>query len=895
MARQSGQWLLHYRLVEKIGEGAMGSVWRAEDTTLDRDAAVKILPDALAKDSQFLARFKREAKLLAAFSHPNLAAVYGVHQADSTRFLAMELVPGEDLSQRLGRGPLPIDEAVRVMGQIASALEAAHGRGVVHRDLKPANVRLMPNGQIKVLDFGLAKTIESDASAEGDTGGGGELPLTMAGVVLGTAPYMSPEQARGQPVDARTDIWSFGCVLWECLTGRRPFPAETFSDQIAAILHEEPDWTRLPANTPSRVVRVLRRCLAKDPCLRFHHIADARIELEDVAQVAELDASPAPDADAAPRSPRVVAALGVLLAAAIGLLLLNLRHEDREEPPPAPANPLATATPNKLTNWPGAEFDAAISPNGRWVVFVSDRKGPFEVFVGQIDTRNFEPVLQAGKMANVRVPVRNVGFVGDGSQIWIGGGLADGRTQAGRRGGSSMQAIDLLGGQPKDILPPEAVNAAWTRDAQRVVYHHGKGGDRIFVADADGANETEVPVPTEDGYHQHYPMWSFDSQWIFISRGWVTTGAVDLWRVRPSGKDLEQLTWEKRLVGYPTPLDEKTVLYVAQEANGAGPWLWALDLETKTSRRAGIGMEHYSSVSASADGKRVVATIENSQASLWTVPILEEREGTERDVKPYPLSAPRALLPRVRGDDLYYLSSPGSADGLWRKRDGETIEILKGAEAPLLEPPAISPDGQFAAVSIREGARVALWLISTTGRGRKRLGGPLVPRGAADWSPDGKWVVVGGSVSGQKGLYKVDVETDRPTLLLKGEAINPVWSPDDSMIVYTGPQLNTWTPLIAVRPESGDPVEGFPEINVIANGERARFLPDASGLVYMEGLNPGQDFYLLKLETMKPRRLTRIDTATRMRTFDITKDGKSIIFDRVRQDSDIVMFKWTTR
>jgi serine/threonine protein kinase len=278
----------------------MGSVWRAQDTTLDRDAAIKILPDTMANDALFLARFEREAKLLASLNHPNLASVFGVHDVDSTRFLAMELVPGEDLSQRLQRGALPVDEIVPILGRIADALEAAHKRGVVHRDLKPANVRLTPDGRVKVLDFGLAKTTQADPSSDSGSTPSADLQLTSTGVVLGTAPYMSPEQARGRPVDARTDIWAFGCVLWECLTGARAFHGESVPDLIVAILNDEPDWRKLPEGTPPSLVRLLRRCLAKSARERLHHIADARIELEEAA--AEFRARAGAAADRAPRA-----------------------------------------------------------------------------------------------------------------------------------------------------------------------------------------------------------------------------------------------------------------------------------------------------------------------------------------------------------------------------------------------------------------------------------------------------------------------------------------------------------------------------------------------------------------------------------------------------------------
>jgi serine/threonine protein kinase len=288
MSPQSGESLLHYRLVDKIGEGGMGVVWKAVDTTLDREVAIKILPDAFAADPERLARFEREAKMLASLNHPNVATVFGVHESKGTRFLAMELVPGEDLAQRLKGSRLPVDDAVHIARRVAKGLEAAHERGVIHRDLKPANIKVSIGGSVKILDFGLAKTLEPSSGSDLDltssptrTSAG-----TVAGTILGTAAYMSPEQARGQAVDQRSDIWSFACVVWECLTGQVLFGAATVSDSIGAILHNEPVWSALPADTPTGVQRMLRRCLAKDPNARLHSIADARIELEDT------DASP---------------------------------------------------------------------------------------------------------------------------------------------------------------------------------------------------------------------------------------------------------------------------------------------------------------------------------------------------------------------------------------------------------------------------------------------------------------------------------------------------------------------------------------------------------------------------------------------------------------------------
>jgi serine/threonine-protein kinase len=307
-----GMRLGPYQVDGQIGAGGMGEVWRATDTRLGRSVAIKLLPDGFAADPERLARFEREARLLASLSHPNIAGLYALEEARTggserpIRFLAMELVPGEDLAQRLARGPLPVADAIDVARQVAEALEEAHDKNIVHRDLKPANVKLTPEGRVKVLDFGLAKAW-SDDPASGSAPDLSQSPTlaqtgTAAGVILGTAPYMSPEQARGRPVDRRSDVWSFGVVLFEMLSGRRLFEGETVSDTLAAVLKSAPDWTQLPAETPAAVSRLLQRCLERDPRRRLQAIGEARIALTDgLAGDTSAAASPAP----APR-PRAV-------------------------------------------------------------------------------------------------------------------------------------------------------------------------------------------------------------------------------------------------------------------------------------------------------------------------------------------------------------------------------------------------------------------------------------------------------------------------------------------------------------------------------------------------------------------------------------------------------------
>jgi len=877
VARESGEHLLHYRLVEKIGQGGMGSVWRAQDTTLDRDAAIKILPDGLANDPQFLARFEREAKLLASLNHPNLAAVFGVHDADSTRFLAMELVPGEDLSERLKRGPLPADEVVRIMGGIADALEAAHEKGVIHRDLKPANIRLTPDDRVKVLDFGLAKVVEGEPSSGSGSGTPPDLSLTATGVVLGTVPYMSPEQARGKPVDARTDIWSFGCVLWECLTAERPFPGETVPDQIVAILSNEPDWRKLPGGTPPSILRLLRRCLAKSPRQRLHHIADARIELE------EKGAEPIAESASASREPARPRLVVPLLAAALVIaIVFAVVIAQRGGAPVLRERLLANAHFTKLTNFPGEELDAAISPDGLFVAFLAEHGGKFDAYVGRIGAGEY---LNVSSGARIRGPkdrlVRRVGFRGDGDGIWLGGGVEQ-----------KLRLIPLMGGPAKLWLPLNTTHVGWSPDGNRIVYSSGKGGDAVSVADADGTNPKKVPLPTEEGYHQHFPTWSPDGRWIYLVRGRIAIGELDLWRVRPDGTGLEKLTKDDdvRFVAYPVPIDARTVLFVAQGPDGSGPWLWELDVDTRVPHRATLGVEVYTSLSASRDGRRLVATVANPRVGLWTVPILSEGVATEDDVKAHPLPAVRTLAPRIRGDQLFYLSSIGGRDGLWRYRDEKREEIWNGGDGAHLEhPAAISPDGTRVAMVVREGPRARLYVINADGTEPQALMDDVDVAGAACWSPKGEWVAVGGSQDGRKGLFKVRVRDGRTERLHSAEAVHPVWSPDGSMIVFAGAQVGPEWFLHAVAPDGGQ--LDFPMIRVPALGERVRFLPDGSGLVYLRGLNPDFEFRLLNLESRRSRPLTKFASSSTMRTFDITPDGKTIVFDRQRDNADIVLIE----
>jgi hypothetical protein len=386
--------LSHYRLVEKIGEGGMGVVWKADDTVLGRQVAIKVLPDDFAQDAERLARFKQEARLLASLNHPNIAAIHGLEESDGIRYLVLELVPGQTLAEQIARGSLPIEDALTVCRQIAEALEAAHEKGIIHRDLKPGNVKVTPDGKVKVLDFGLAKAFEAQAVG-GDLSHSPTLtsPPTRAGVLLGTAAYMSPEQARGKPLDKRTDIWSFGCVLYEALTGKQVFEGETISDMIGAILRGEPDWEILPGSMPPGVHRVLRRCLRKDPALRMRDAGDARIELLEAMSGGEEKIT---GGAAAPASGRAIWKWLLPLIVAGLLSAWGLGRWGGSAPEPVSSGPtrLHINLDTKIDTSGVAGKRVTISPDGRRVIYVGWSGGMTRLFLRELDS--FESVLLPG-------------------------------------------------------------------------------------------------------------------------------------------------------------------------------------------------------------------------------------------------------------------------------------------------------------------------------------------------------------------------------------------------------------------------------------------------------------------------------------------------------------------
>jgi eukaryotic-like serine/threonine-protein kinase len=520
-----------YRILAKLGAGGMGEVYRAEDISLSRHVAIKVLPDVFAIDRERLARFQREAKVLASLNHPNIAAIYGVEEADGKRFLVLELVEGETLAERIAKGPLSLEETRDICRQIANGLEWAHEKGIIHRDLKPSNVKITPEGTVKILDFGLAKAFH-DQISEIDLSKSPTITadMTQPGVILGTAAYMSPEQARGKAVDKRADIWAFGCILYECLTGKRAFSGETITETLAAILKGEPDWRVLPAGIPAKVNDLLRRCLQKDPRERLHDIADARLEIEVPAAY--------PSETALVRRPFplwwLAASAVVMLVAGILIDRLLIRH-----PRPAFSAPTVTAT---IKVEPGHWLDGmrtsqdierpsrtamAISSNGRFIVYSAIEENPgtqsvSRLFLRRIDQSEAKPITgtEGGINPFLSPDDRWVGYWADGKlkKIPVGGGVA-----------TELCDAPLLFG------------ANWGRD-NSVVFADGDTTGLSRISAEGGKPETLTkPDPKREEMSHRLPSWLPNGKAVLFtlmryawdSRPWLALLRLDTgeWRI----------------------------------------------------------------------------------------------------------------------------------------------------------------------------------------------------------------------------------------------------------------------------------------------------------------------------------------------------------------------------
>jgi len=831
-----GRTLGHYRIVEKIGAGGMGEVYRATDERLDRDAAIKVLPEKVAHDPERLARFEREAKLLASISHQNIATLYGLEEHDGERFLAMEVAEGETLAGRIERVPIPVDDALDYACQIAEGLEVAHQQGIVHRDLKPANVMLSPEGQIKILDFGLAKAWFPESSDieinESPTLTAG---MTRSGALLGTAAYMSPEQARGKAVDQRADVWAFGCVLYEMLTGRKAFPGDDASQTMAAILRDDPDLTVLPSATPDHIRRLLARCFVKNPRNRLHDIADARITIQ-----SPLDDDD-PFAESSPRAPSrgkwMAWSIWILTVSVPAIAVAVLFGVLNRDPTPPVTRAVIQLDPTRTVGsylFGSTSFGQialsrralALSPDGRFLVYSAGDRTSSNLYLRALrdETASLLEGTEDAWLPIISPDGEWVGFIAGDE---LGGALKRVRTR-----GGPVETICAV-----DVLP---YSASWARDGT-ILFDQPRSG--ILQVDPAGGDPTVITILEGDETGHSNPRLLDDGETLLFTtrpgsyRDWhkskivtqsLRTGeranllsdASDAWYV-PTGHlvfarrgDLMAAPFDpdRRVLTGAAIMVQENVRHVVNTTsvnaatfsgqfsiagNGTlvhlsgGAWpdgqcapVWMGRDGSEEPLKIPPG--RYFGIRVSPDGQRVIVPrSQHDQRQLWVFDISRETfsrlnlsDGNEQ----YPIWTPD-------GERVAYQAGP-TVDGsiYWTDSDGdgeaEQLTTLTGV------PASWSPDGgSLVFMHFSDSPSWDLWLQPLQGEARPLIESPYFEIGATI-SPDGRWLAYESDYTGRREVYVTSYPDPGPRIQVSVDGgFMPAWAPDGGELFFRGPKL----------------------------------------------------------------------------------------------------------
>ena len=736
-----GRTLGHYRIVDKIGEGGMGEVYRARDERLDRDVAIKVLPEAVAQDEERLARFEREAKLLASLNNPNIATLHGLEEDDGRRFLVMELVEGESLATVLAKGAVPLDETLPIALQITEALEAAHENAIIHRDLKPANVMVSPEGKVKVLDFGLAKACHEEVS-DADLTHSPTLTaqMTSAGVLLGTAAYMSPEQARGKPLDKRSDIWAFGVVLYEMLTGTRAFSGDSATDILATIIKDDPDWDALSIETPAVIRRLLRRCLTKDPRDRLHDIADARIELHELFT---SEHHPDEAAVAAPSRADWRTWLPWGLAAAVTVLAVSVLVSNLRTPPiHAVTKVLVGVEPAGSLGSDGRGIPRGesyrlsrtamdISPDGRHLVFGAGDSNGSKLYLRSMDAIQATPI--DGTEGGV-APF----FSPDGE--WIGF-WAD----------RFLKKVRIDGSQPVPVCgarrPPFGAN--WGPFGT-IAFGQYEGG--ILRVSADGGTPEEITSLAEGEFRHSHPRLLADGETLLFTVRMKETGDWD----------------ETTIVAQSLKTGERKILV----ENGADP--------------------RYAPT-----GHLVFVRLGTLMAAPFDQTRLEVTGGAGVVLK----SVRQGVNANSTGHDTFSgqfaFSSSGVLvhvpGGVWSDAAGSLVWVdREGRSEPLSVPPGpywaprLSPNAERAAVSVWGFEKADIWLHEIVRGTFTRLTFEDTVESYPIWTPDGARITFSSDRSGREGIYWIpaDGSGTAERLSTLDDSTPASWSPDGQVLAF---------------------------------------------------------------------------------------------------------------
>ncbi len=860
MSLTTGTRLGPYEILGSIGAGGMGEVYRAHDARLDRDVAVKVLPESFATDQERLRRFTREAQAASALNHPNIIAVFDVGTHAGAPYLVSELLEGESLRARLKRGRLPTSKAVDVARQVAAGLAAAHEKGITHRDIKPENLFVATDGRVKILDFGLVKPMST-----GDADATRELSLTLTGVVMGTVGYMSPEQVRGQPTDPRTDIFSFGAVLYEMLSGRRAFSGGSAVEALHAILEADPP--ALPAATlqsSPALGRIVARCLEKDPAERFHSAHDLGLALESITAGSGSGAlavgTPAPSAPMTPA--RVGTWLAIVLAAGAAGALLHQRFAT-----PSTSDPPLLAS---LT-YSGHDSSPAASPDGKTIAFMSDRDGVPRIWLKQ--------VAGGGELALTDGPDDAPRFSPDGSTILF---------VRSSPAGPAVYRVPLLGGDPHKLLD-NVSGADWSPDGRQLAFTRWVSGDRagsiVGVADAEGGGARELAFAA--GRALVAPRWSPDGRTIAAVNGLgnVATGfGIDL--VELSGSATRRLPpahANMRQSSVVWSADSRSVIY--SEAESVAAWLSGSsariirqDVTTGAARPILWVANHSQTLDVLGPGQ-LLFDIRSSRENLRELPIAGDETSAHWLTRGN--STDRQPTYSPDGQWVAFSSNRGGNLDLWAvNRQNGSVRRLTDDRADDWDV-AYSPDGRRLLWGSNRAGSYEIWAANPDGSGAQQLSHDGAFAQNPQETGDGRWVVYHSTNPKFPGLWRMRADGGDPVRLFNGILQIPEISPDGRYVLFVD---GLAAKIRVVRLEDGATVPF--DIGIVRRKEttailgRARWMPDGRAIAFIgqdeRGINGVfvQDFIPGRDTTTTRRKLGGFDPESSAETLAISHDGK---------------------
>ena len=882
MALTPGTRLGPYEIREPIGAGGMGEVYRARDTKLDRDVAIKVLPEEFAADPERLARFEREAKLLASLNHPNIAAIHGFEESDGVNALVLELVEGPTLAERIEQGPIPVDEAIATAKQIAEALEAGHEAGVIHRDLKPANIKLKEDGTVKVLDYGLAKALEGDAPNDGNSKLSQSPTLTrgtQVGVILGTAAYMAPEQAKGKRVDRRADVWAFGAVVYEMLTAKRAFEGEDVSDTLAFVLTKEPAWEALPGDTPGALRQALRACLQKDPKERVHAIADARLAMKGTF---ETSVSPREaTVTESRRLPWLVATVSTCLATGVAVWSL-VRPES---PAPLSVSRFAVDVPFNESVLGSGSPAVALSPDGTAMVYVGGSHGETELYLRRMDQ------LEASPIAGTRGALSPF-FSFDGQ--WIG------FEQDGH-----VKRASLAGGPPVTICALDAGSlrgASWGPENTIVFATLSDGLSRVSALGA--TPEVLTTIDREQGEQYHIRPEILPGGEAILLTTWFTStddARIDVYSID---------TGERRplLNGTNPRLTPTGHLVFARLGS-----IWGIAFDTDRHEVSGdpvplvndVFVQEGQAPQFALASTGILAYVPFSGELRTGTPVLVDRDGKAVPIASASLDSTRSL--RISPDGQRFVVTTGRERTLWVHHiNGQPpIPLASGGR---LSAPVWSPDGSRVAFRLRGGGESRISLIPTDGNtldAESLLVRPgwLEP---ASWSRDGAELLFVSTDAGvgfeSADIWALSVEGDREAHLVLGtkfKEIEPALSADGRWLAYVTDRTGRDEVWVMPYPGPGTP------IRVSANGgKEPAWGPEDRELFYLEGsrlmsvsVELDKTFSFEAPQLVLQDRFVGLYQGQTRRSYDVAPDGRFLMIepaggDEARRTELVVVQNW---